>query len=186
MDFSKVTAITIPEGVVTKIVSGGKTLWQKVTETFKNWVSFSVDTDGTVFNGVGYKNNYRLSSSGSVSGSQQSGSTVIGFVPCKYTDVIRIKGAVWLRDQISTGHYYIHFYDSSKKLLGGLACADYGAYANHISITYDSASGVTTFKIINPNATTGLTQSIKNASYFRLNAYGNGANLIVTVNEEVV
>ena len=161
------------------------TIGGEVKPKYTNKVSTSIDTDGSVFNSVGYKDDYRLGSDGTVSSSKQTGSTVIGFVSCAYTDTIRIKGAVWLRDQISTGHFYIHFYDSTKTRLNGFSCANYSNYSNHISITYDESSGITTFKIIDPNATTGLTQSIKTASFFRINAYGKGADLIVTVNEEI-
>lgn len=187
MDFSTLKGLTIPQGIVTKITNAsGVVLWQcKETAKYTNKVPTSIDTDGSVYNGVGYKDNYRLSSSGGVSGTQQAGSVVVGFISWKYTDAIRIKGAVWLRDQIATGHFYINFYDSSKTFLRGVSSSNYASNANHISIEYDETSGVTTFRIINPDATTGLTQAIKNAAFFRINAYGNGADLIITVNEEI-
>ena len=47
----------------TIIIPGG------TTANFTNQVPISTDTDGSIFNGVGYKDNVRLSSSGGISSS---------------------------------------------------------------------------------------------------------------------
>lgn len=124
MDFSKVKEVTIPEGVVLKIMSGAKLLWEKIT--FKNQVPLSTDTDGSIYNGTGYKDNVRLSSSGGVSSSAQTGSVTTGFIPWKNTDIIRIKGAQLLGN--SSGHWYFYMYNSSKSPLSS------GGYVDYVSI----------------------------------------------------
>ena len=181
MDLSSYKAISINGIAMKKVLIGGVVAWRKPA---KNWVPLSTDTDGSIYNGVGYKDNTRLSSSGGVSGSAQAGSATTGFMPCTAYDVIRLKGATWLGN---TGHYYVNYYDADKKFLNDFAASAYaGNYDRFTSVTYDAESGITT--IYNKMELSHLYESlaeIKNAAYIRLNAYGSGKNLIVTVNEEI-
>lgn len=150
-----------------------------------NQVPISTDTDGSIYNGTGYKDNARLSSSGGVSSTAQNGSVVTGFIPCKSTDIIRMKGAEWVdATKKYTGHYYLSFYNSSKTLVGdALSSEAYSCGAYGTGITYDATTGITTF---DPNnLSQGFMNAIKSAAYFRINAYGKGADLIVTVNQEI-
>ena len=158
----------------------------------KNWVEYAIDTDGSLYNGCGYKDDTRLSSSGSISDTAQTGSVVTGFIPWTMGDVIRMKGAefVGVSENIG-GHYYLMFYDSSKNVMGNeayVSSASYGnntAIQNAISIDYDNQTGVTTFAFKNLNAQTGLTQAVKNAQWIRINAYGKGSDLVITINQEI-
>lgn len=160
--------------------------------TFTNLVPTSVDTDGSVYNGCGYKDDTRLSSSGGVSDSAQANSVTTGFMPFKNTDVIRVKGAEWVGASAKYGgHYYINLYDADRKFItgGGIPSTTYDGDSgarSQLSATYDEATGVTTFYIINPDGSTGgFRAAAKIAKYFRINGYGKGADLIVTVNEEI-
>lgn len=154
-----------------------------------NQVPISTDTNGTVYNGTGYKDNARLSSSGGVSSSAQNGSVVTGFIPYKNTDVVRIKGATW--SHRDGEHYYFSFYNSSKQLVtnGYMSAESYSgdtAVRSQIKVDYDDTTGVTTFSVIDPTGTTGgIRLAAQSAAYFRINAYGKGADLIVTVNQEI-
>lgn len=152
-----------------------------------NQVPISTDTDGSIYNGTGYKDNARLSSSGGVSSSAQAGSVVTGFIPWKNTDVIRMKGATWTHR--NGEHYYMNLYDVNKAFInnGAVSAQAYADnYASQIAVVYDETTGVTTFSIINPSSDTGaFRMAAKSAAYFRINAYGKGADLIVTVNQEI-
>ncbi|MBR5872533.1 MAG: hypothetical protein IKZ06_02690, partial [Oscillospiraceae bacterium] len=123
IDFSKVKSVTIPEGKVKKILQGAVVLWK----SFTNLVPTSTDTDGSVFNGVGYKENVRLSSSGGISGSAQNGSVTTGFIPWYGdTTVLRMKGVIWKNSTANTGgHYYINCYDANKTFLAYLSSAEH-------------------------------------------------------------
>lgn len=185
IDFSAIKAITIPEGVVTKIVSAGVTLWEAIR--FKNWVPLSTDTDGSIFNGTGYKDNVRLSSSGGVSGSAQNGSTTTGFIPINgAADVVRMKGVEWKNAYANyTGHYYLNYYDSSKKFLVYISSENHGDFSHVVTVTRDE-NGVEAIRWNNDYGTTNsILQSVRSASYVRITAYGKGADMIVTVNEEI-
>ena len=158
----------------------------------KNWVEYAEDTAaGSLYNGCGYKDNARLSSSGGVSGSAQENSVVVGFMPFKNTDVIRMKGAEWLGATAKyQGHYYFSLYDSSKSFIPDAWVSSEsfagGTLSSQISVTYDETTGVTTFQIIDLTGTAGgFSKSAKSASYFRINAYGKGADLIITINQEI-
>ena len=59
-------------------------------------------------------------------------------------------------------------------------------FATQVSVTFDETTGVTTFQIIDPTGSSGYYRNAaKSAAYFRINAYGSGADLIVTVNQEI-
>jgi hypothetical protein len=161
------------------------------TPAYTNQVPISTDADGSIYNSTGYKDNSRLSSSGSVSGTAQAGSVVTGFIPFKNTDVIRMKGAEWLgmTAQHSGHHFYFSLYDSNKTFITYGYANDQAynsTYSSQLSVVYDDTTGVTTFSIIDPTSNTGnFRQAAKSAAYLRINAYGNGADLIVTVNQEI-
>lgn len=155
-----------------------------------NQVPISTDTDGSIYNGTGYKDNARLSSSGGVSGTAQDGSVVTGFIPYTSGGVIRMTGAEWLgMTDAHGGHYYLSFYKSDKTIIPGNGYVPADGYKGGTYgtwITYDAATGITTFDTTGAlTATSGFLLAIKDAAYFRLNAYGKGADLIVTVNQEI-
>lgn len=154
---------------------------------YTNLVPTSTDTDGSIYNSTGYKDNARLSSSGGVSSAAQTGSVTTGFIPYKYGDVIRMKGAEWLGATAKyNGHYYIISYDSNKTVLDGvLSAQSYSDGTWGTGITYDESTGVTTFSFNDSNSSSTIKGCWANAAYFRINAYGKGADLIVTVNEEI-
>ena len=158
-------------------------------KTFTNQVPISTDTDGSIFNKVGYKENVRLSSSGGVSSSAQNGSVTTGFIPFPDGDktVVRMKGVEWKNSTANHGgHYYINYYDSSKKFLVYLASGDHANYTHVVTVTRD-ANGVET---VLWNQSYGTSNSMlqyirNNAKYIRITAYGKGADMIVTINEEI-
>lgn len=154
-------------------------------EEMVNQVPISTDTDGSIYNGTGYKDNARLSSSGGVSGTAQAGSVVTGFIPYSQPSIVRIKGATWLGESAinSSTHWYINFYKSDKSLIEALASSAYSNGTFGDGITYDAATGVTTFDMSNMGE--AFMVRIASAAYFRINAKGSGASLIVTVNQEI-
>ena len=188
MVFSNIKAITIPQGDVKMLHINGTLMWQvEVTPTYTNQVPISIDTDGSVFNGVGYKENARLSSSGGISGSAQNGSVATGFIPW-YGDTtyLRMKGVEWKNSTTNHGgHYYINYYDANKKFLGYLSAGEVPNYSHVVTITRD-ANGIETVKWNEAYGTSNaLLQSVRSAKYIRINAYGKGADFIVTINEEI-
>ena len=187
IDFSKVKKITIPEGIVTKIVCAGVTLWKAIT--FTNQVPISTDTDGSIFNDVGYEENVRLSSSGGISGSAQEGSVTTGFIPWYGdTTVLRMKGVEWLNATANYGgHYYIMFYDANKKSHGSNDYVWSGqTNISHVCTATRDSNGIETITFNKDYGTSNaILQWVRSASYVRITAYGKGADFIVTINEEI-
>ena len=188
MDFRNIKKLTIGGVALKQLFINGIQVWK----SFTNQVPISTDTDGSIFNGVGYKENVRLGSSGGISSSAQNGSVTTGFIPFPDGDktIIRMKGVEWIKATANhSGHYYINFYDGNKKALtdsaSNLTSALVGNLSHIITATRDS-NGVETISF-NKDYGTGntLIQFIRAASFIRINAYGKGADMIVTINEEI-
>jgi hypothetical protein len=186
-DFKKLSI----DGVEMKELSvNGVRIWNPIT--FTNQVPISTDTDGSIFNGTGYIENRRLSSSGGLSSSAQNGSVTTGFIPFHGDgDIIRLKGVEWLNATTNyDGHYYIMFYDANKKSRGNndyIASRGVSAGDNSriLTVTRDS-NGIETFVFNKDYGTSNaLLQWVRNASYIRITAHGKGADMIVTINEEI-
>ncbi len=186
IDLSGYKKLTIGGVELKKLAVNGVDVW--TSHEYTNWVPLSTDTDGSIYNGVGYKNNVRLSSSGGISSSAQNGSTTTGFIPINgAVDVVRLKGVQWLNVP-TDGHHYFNYYDSNKKFLGYMSSGmyDHGANYSHIFTVTRDANGVETMAWNNNYGTTNsLLQCVRSASYVRITAKGDGANMIVTINEEI-
>lgn len=181
MDLAQVRKLQIPQGQVKQIhrKTDGLLLWKG---GYTNLVPFAVDTDGNVFDGIGYREGYRLSSSGNLSA--QPGTVTTGFISCKASDVLRMAGVSWVpgNASIATDYCYIAFYSTSYALLGSYNVAENGANTARGIVTAASSavtdsSGVTVFQMAFSNGA--------EIAWFRLNGYGSGADMIVTVNEEI-
>ena len=185
--FNNAKTVTFAGKAVAKLELAGKKIWEAIR--FTNQVPISTDTDGSIFNGCGYKENVRLSSSGGISGSAQNGSVTTGFIPFPDGDktIIRMKGVVWKTATADGyGHYYINFYDSSKKFLHYTSSETHASAAHILTVTRD-ANGVETveFSQTYGDSNTNLNNIRNKAKYIRINAYGKGADFIVTINEEI-
>lgn len=158
----------------------------EVVSGYTNLVPTSTDTDGSIYNGTGYKDNVRLNSSGGVSGTAQNGSVTTGFMPFIPGSTIRVKGAVFLNCYSTYGgHYYLNFYDNNKALKQAVAEGDIASNTGScFQSSYDETTGITTIKVLT-GVTSSYGKNIDASSFFRINAYGSGADLIVTVNEEI-
>lgn len=183
LDFSQVKGVAIPDGDVVKIGINGMIVW-KAGPT--NRVPLSIDTDGSIYNGTGYKDGYRVRSSGAESASD--GAAITGFIKVSAGDVIRLSG--WDFGS-TTGTNCINAYNSSFTNLGQLTMqpANYGIFASGAAYAaYGSSSVVKesdgVWKWIVPPAASG-------AAYIRVTAInyesGNnhGKDMIVTINEEI-
>lgn len=125
---------------------------------FTNQIPISIDSSGAVFNGVGYKTGYRLSTS-SGKESAASGMTVTGFIPVPNSATIRIKGI-----DLTSGNSTMAWYGTDFTFISG-------AYCNGNFEAAD-ANGVRKKAFTN------------SAGYIRISG-AFGENPIITVNEEI-
>ena len=179
MAYSKV-AIAIPE-VTGDIVINVTT--EAAVAAYTNQIPISTDTDGSIFNVVGYKQGYRLNSSGNVadaaSGNASTDWFVTGFIPVKGGDVIRFSGAYV---EGNSGGVNNRYYDSSK-VAKELSFTPY-------SFIYNLESVKNIFKACDYNENEqrlyGFTlKDNVEAGYMRFTLLGNAADAVITVNEEI-
>ena len=153
-----------------------------------NLVPTSIDTSGNVYNGVGYKANYRLNSSGAET--SQATSVVTGFIPCTKADTIRVTGLPYGPTAHAAVYGYIACYDSGFNKLVSTSMDNLSSGSNQ-GITMKNSTGTYT-----PESVTTLTFSgvsgtiayIRVSSATEKNGGGtsySGADLIVTKNEEI-
>lgn len=172
VNITEVTGDIIITVVATETVSS--------SGAYTNQIPISTDTDGTIFNSVGYQSGYRLGSSGTLSG--QSGSYVTGFIPCKAGDVVRMKNVTFqygVTTAPTSSNQRLSFYDSSKTHL----------VQTNATALAGVCSGVKGDDNIWTEFTVKSTMSGTDCSgvaYFRINAAYIGADSIITVNEEIV
>lgn len=182
MNLKDLKTITI-EGIGMKSISiNGVEIWRE-PKAYTNLVPTSTDTNGSIFNGVGYKDDVRLSSSGGISGSAQVGGTTTGFIPWHGDgDVLRMKGVTW--EHAQGRHYYVNFYDASKKFLVYFSAAEEAQNAHVSTVTREN--GVTTIAFNQDYGNTNaMLNHIREAKYIRITAEGKGAGMVVTINEEI-
>lgn len=178
MDFSNVKKITISAGEVKQIEIDGVVVWKG---GYTNLVPTSIDTDGSVFNGTGYKDGYRLSSSGALKAQENTATT--GFIKATKNDVIRMAGTKW--DE-TTGYNYFVVYDENYNVVETINRSS--GYVTQDGFSYLSKGVVDTATMKTENGITEFRVALKSGyeySYVRISAYGSGKDMVITVNEEI-
>lgn len=184
MDLKRFKRIHIGGVEMKRLAIDGTEIWRR---GYTNQVPLSINTDGSIYNnGLGYKNGYRVRSGGAEGENTYASCT--GFIKVNAGDVVRISGCVF--SYKDTGNA-INASDGSFTNLGQLVtnnANNYGmfGYGNPyfdygIASVVEETAGV--WKWIVPPAASGV-------EYIRVTAIGAGwsppgANLIVTINEEI-
>lgn len=140
-------------------------------EGYTNQVPLSIDADGSIYNGVGYKDGYGLTTAGAEA--EVSGSSVCGFIECSPSDTIRV-GNVKI-PTIDYSFIRVCTYDDSFVFQ---KARDNKSGSSDINTSVgDDGIIVITFK------------SYATVSYIRITCGNNtcaGTDMVVTVNEEIV
>ena len=184
--FVNIKKLITPEGEIHQIVCENQLIWRRPDKNL-NRVPISIDANGLVFNNVGYKEGYRLSSNGSLK--SQTGSVATGFIPYKIGDTIQMKGVTWVTN-VSGGYVYIVFYDKNFNYISHINRYESGSSgdkgisnaANNVNrtsslISVDS-NGITTFNIV--------FTTILDVAYIQISATGKGSDMMITINEDII
>lgn len=140
--------------------------------SYTNQIPISTDTDGSVFNGTGYKSGYYLTSSGALD--SWSGVEVTGFIPCKYGDVVRLSGITMTSTNANAGTINrVLCYQSDKSTVTAV-CNSRTNSIKWWDATYDSDNNVVQF-----------TCYAKDTAYIRICAEEINGESVITVNEEI-
>lgn len=163
---------------------------------YTNQMPISIDTDGNVYNGKGWKGQYRLSSS---SGSEKSGVNnigITGFMPVKSGDVVRFKDdgtrLNWGESDMIAGSCAIVYYNASFGWLGSITMQPvyYGICGSDANPA--SSEIVPSGTVAPGDMVTFTVPDNANVAYIRLSMSciatdgSDLEDLIVTVNEEIV
>ena len=138
--------------------------------SYKNWLTYSINADGSEYVGDngedGYRKDYRYSASSSAEKSA-TGYDCLGFIPAKAGDIIRIKNTTRPTNSNDGSAYaMVYFFDSGFAQASGKIELRSATYSDGIiSLTIPSYS---------------------NIAYFKATLMGVSADTIITVNEEIV
>lgn len=173
--FNTLKSLSI-DGIVLKRLSINGVLSWEESSRYTNRVPVSIDENGNIFNGVGYQESLRLSSSGVTK--EKNNSVVTGFIPVKGGDTVRIVGVNW---SYASSSNYICAYDSSFTFLyAGTSAGGYYLSTMAESVTFDGEMAI--IKLA----------ALDNIAYIRFSSCGDdtkqaqGSEMIVTINEEIV
>jgi hypothetical protein len=161
---------------------------------YTNLVPTSIDTNGSVFNGTGYKDENRLNSSGVVT--SQANATATGFMTAAKGDVFRITGVRFGGSAAAGLVCYVSIYDASKAKLQSASIDTFSGSQSSYGFT------ITPLKVSADNLcyptdviTIDLAKAPSETAFIRFSASiqamadvpkQSGADMIVTRNEEIV
>ena len=146
--------------------------------SYTNLLPSATDTDGSIYNGVGWEKGYRLGSDGAPSG--QNDSYLTGFIPVKFGDVVHLKNVKWqngVTTGLNSGNQRVSFYDANKVHLAQTNAIGLGGTLSGVK---DDNNIWTQFTVKNWSGV-----DLGNAAYFRLNCAEISGDSIITVNEEI-
>lgn len=139
----------------------------------KNWIPYSTDSDGSIYNSVGYKVGCRINSSGEIKeGETQYALT--GFIPCAFGEEAHISADVFAGNP---GSCAIHGFDENRVF----KAYDYTNNSNGALTT--EADGTYTFNAYNATSGRSAWQDVKFIRVTGVAAMNSSS--IITVNEKI-
>lgn len=140
---------------------------------YTNLIPTSVAPDGSIYNGIGYKNNIRLRTNG-IEEAEFANHFATGFIPVTTEDTLYVKGCTWdnnftkwvVYDATMTTHGHDAFFGTATS----------GVWDTTYLTATDMGDGVTAF----------VFKHQTNLGMVRLGAVGDGENVIITKNELIV
>lgn len=150
-----------------------------VTTAYTNQITISTDTDGSVYNGIGYAEGKRISASGG-SISDSTAVDLTGFIPIAMGDVVRMKNVDFVWATVGSGGG-LHFYSADKATK--LITYNTGVYSEDgltagLSCEYDDSGNLVKFTVAGYGG-------LSDPAYLRVCASNIDGASIITVNEEI-
>ena len=151
------------------------------TTSYTNVIPTSIDAEGNVYNEIGYKDGYRLNSSGvEVSDTIGHYNSLTGYIPATNGDIIELKGCNFSSTHAVGTLCQLFLYDSSFTKIAGRQPAGYnssGDEYNHLLNVDDQDSNILRFTV--PRIPS------KTIAYIRLQQRGSFKNSTITVNDPI-
>ena len=188
LDFRNMKKLSIGGIELKSLAINGIQVWK----SFTNQIPISIDTDGSIYNGTGYKAVSRANSSGAVVALENPSATnpvfVTGLIPLKTGDVVRMKNCYMDTNNVSLSEKYGHnaysmklpIHNTNKQFVqnnGWTGYAKDGTYHSNSILSNGLCTGFT------------VTQKFTNSGFaymrFTLAPTGDPADAIITINEEI-
>ena len=152
----------------------------KSAPSYTNQIPISTDTDGSIYNSIGYMLNMRLPSNGVPSAG--TGCLVTGFIPFSVGDIIRVNEFCAVASYVSNAKVFFYKADHTK-IAGESAytLSHSGKYTIGQPLVWTPGTTIT-------DSGSGSTVDISEAAYLRLSIGGYNdvaADIICTINEEI-
>lgn len=156
---------------------------ENVQVNYTNLVSTSIDSNGSVYNGVGYLDG-KYMSNGAPSSSADSNATITGYIEINSIstigDVYRFKGV----GEPTASHTRMAICNSSFAKIAETNSFLGSAILSIFTLTTETASDGTTVYVVTVNAK--IVHHYSAAKYFRFSFDGTiGKDLVITCNEEI-
>jgi len=188
IDFPSIRHITTPKGELQNIKNAnGKLMWWR---RYVNQIPISTDANGNIYNGKGWKENIKFSSSDGAE-TTQSGHNATGYIPIGYStdgnatgeQVIYLSKTETLSGNNNTR---IALYTSDKTFMGVTTASQWNTSATYNG-TYYTLGSDGYINMIDISGTTAEYHNGhgKDAAYFRICAPGLDGDSVITVNEEI-
>lgn len=170
MDFSGFKRLIIDGIELKQLFINGIQVWKGVSYT--NQIPISTDTDGSIYNGKGYRTGY-YDNNGNIGFSASTDLT--GLIPCKVGDVVRLKNVTI---SASTTSARFTFYKSDKTFIGQIMANATWIINNTLKAETDASGNYVKITINSHTSTTGC-------AFMRVSAGDINDSSIITVNEEI-
>ena len=159
------------------------TATENVTVSYTNLVPTSIDSNGSIYNGVGYLDG-KYMSNGAPSSSADSNATITGYIAINSIsttgDVYRFKGV----GEPTASHTRMAICNSSFAKIAETNSFLGSALLSFFTLTTETASDGTTVYVVTVND--AIRHHYSTAQYFRFSFDGtSGSNLVITCNEEI-
>ena len=159
------------------------TAFAEVQASYTNLVRTSIDSDGSVYNGVGYLDG-KYMSGGVPSSGADSNATITGYIEINSVstigDVYRFKGV----GEPTASHTRMAICNSSFAKIAETNSFLGSALLSFFTLTTETASDGTTVYVVTVNDK--IQHHYSNAQYFRFSFDGtSGKDLVITCNEEI-
>lgn len=166
MIFENIKQVEITEGVVGRIMTDAAVLWQK-KQGYTNLISAATTTPGgtEIYNGTGYKDGYRWSSSSKTETEYSSG-RISGWIPYVSGATYRIKNFYMSKTSGYVNGCYLIIYSKNGTISSRTTGRD--------NENYDVATDTLVWQEENTSC-----------QYFRISAYTCSEAPIITMNEEI-
>lgn len=158
-------------------VSGNVAITANACKELTNQISISIDENGDIYNGTGYKDDYRIRGVGSEQA--YSGASVTGYIPAAKSDIFHISDGLLVPSSSDASNLNICTYKSDFSFIGSVSFNNLPTYSNFINKVTNANGDLVQFEI-SPNAA-----SFGDLAYIRFTFVGSAENAIVTKNEAI-